>query len=316
MVVRHRKRRNPPKSRQQSKRKPRLKRKTNYPRRIGEYDPVKHEWVQEPADKVYETRTDGESVEAMRGGTGGFTKRVGVYDPICHAWSAQPEDAAYSGRAGSAPGETTARREGEARVGVYDPIRHSWTVAPTDARYVDRAGPHLKNVLGGEEAAKLLHYGTGRKRSTPPAVLEDAVTRGTFLGPGKAKTPVPERCGVYDPIANSWTVEPKNKDYVDPPEPRMLRPASAPPSRTKLNRKLVTSEGKAFVAFTDRIGTYDPIKHVWQSPPTDPDFLDFWTGELVARPDYQQPGLLRRRRKRRLPASAFNPVVGKLVAWQ
>lgn len=295
--------------------KPRLKKGTDFARRLGEYNPVTHAWVCEPTDESYQTRTDGEPAEQMRGGTGSFVKRVGVYDPVKHVWTASPSDSAYTDRAGMTPSEIAENRVSEStRVGVYNPIAHSWLSPPTDARYVNRAGP---SAMGGEEAVKLLHYGTGRKRVPPPTVLDDCVTLGTFLGPGKRKVPPPERCGIYNPVANSWTKEPQNKDYVNPPEPRMKRPASAPPpTKTKLDRKLVTSEGKQFTSFKDRIGTYDPIKHVWVSPPQDPEFLDYWTGELVARPDYQQNGLRRRRRKRRLPASAFNPVVGKLVAWQ
>lgn len=131
---------------------PHGQKKVPHPGHMGDYDPVKQQWIKEPEDKRFLDR------EARSGSGFGRTSRsvgrkriplppdIGRYDPITNKWILPPRDRKYENReAFPAQGQRGIEAMGKARVevessirGIYDPIKNTWVEEPRDPRALDR----------------------------------------------------------------------------------------------------------------------------------------------------------------------------------
>lgn len=122
-----------------------------HPGHVGDYDPVKQQWIKEPEDKRF---LDRETTFSNGFGTTRAVGRkriplppdIGRYDPITNKWILPPADKKFENReAFPAQGQRGREAMGKARVdaeteirGIYDPIKNTWTEPPQDPRALDR----------------------------------------------------------------------------------------------------------------------------------------------------------------------------------
>ena len=127
-----------------------------HPAHVGDYNPIKQEWIKEPVDKRFLDRDT-----TINHGFGNKYKMgrkriplppdIGRYNPITNTWILPPSDKKFENReAFPAQGRRASQAIGKGRVeieqkvrGTYDPIKNKWLDAPEDPRAHDRA----KSVL-------------------------------------------------------------------------------------------------------------------------------------------------------------------------
>ena len=123
-----------------------------HPSHVGDYDPIKQEWLKEPEDKRF---LDRETSMSNGFGTRSRVGRkriplppdIGRYNPITNTWILPPAEKKYENReAFPAQGQRGEQAMGKGRVedeikvrGSYDLIKNRWQDAPEDPRALDRA---------------------------------------------------------------------------------------------------------------------------------------------------------------------------------
>ncbi|GFR47157.1 hypothetical protein Agub_g8848 [Astrephomene gubernaculifera] len=209
-----------------------------------------------PPGSILTTFERGHIVDRGRGKSAVQEAR-GVYDPVCHSYRVAPAstDAAASERPCSAPHRRAEgsgqqeppqhRRNGTAAehkllqvyMGKYNPLTHEYTASP-EPEYASRKEKEFERQHG---------LGQGMRRVRPfkendPITWEDS-KHSRFASAGGAASVAP---GAAEAAAAA----------------QQQRPSSAP-GRNAASRKPMA--GASW-------GTYNPITHEWQVPPSDPKF--------------------------------------------
>ncbi|KAA6417606.1 MAG: hypothetical protein FRX49_12398 [Trebouxia sp. A1-2] len=189
---------------------------------------------------------------------GHYQGHMGSFNPITGQWAQEP---AHSDRAresflpGSKARQHNCQQEaayGPDSVGKYDPILHKWILEPDQEKWAARERAHANQTgIRIEGRPGHLYQVQGHFLPSP-----DWLELRWRAGPGPCATRLK---GTYDPITNQWLHAPAGNSRT-----RLLGTDRVRMSMTWA----VNKTGRLCVSHNTRLGVYDPIRNVWQVPPS------------------------------------------------